>query len=120
MSFLLAASSGTFEAETMDQAWKKFDNNNYLNLRRNDIVPINNKFKVLLALYLMVEAEKVICPNNSQLNMKGEAIDIDHRITKNGREPWSRGYGKRLTVQRSCVRIPAPYTGWIFFHIYLL
>ena len=32
-----------------------------------------------------------------------------------GREPWSSGYGKRLTFQRSWVRIPAPYTGWTFF-----
>ena len=32
-----------------------------------------------------------------------------------GQEPWSSGYGKRLTFQRSWVRIPAPYTGWTFF-----
>ena len=37
-----------------------------------------------------------------------------------GREPWSSGYGRRLMFQRSWVWIPAPYTGWIFFHIYLL
>ena len=30
----------------------------------------------------MVEVEKVICPHNSTLNIRGEAIDIDHRITK--------------------------------------
>ena len=35
-----------------------------------------------LALYVMVEVEKVICPHNSPLNIKGEAIDIDHRIMK--------------------------------------
>ena len=35
-------------------------------------------------------------------------------------EPWSSGYGKRLTFRRSWVRIPAPYIGWTFFHIYLL
>ena len=35
-----------------------------------------------LALYPMVEVEKVICPHNSPLNIKGEAIDIDHRIMK--------------------------------------
>ena len=29
-----------------------------------------------------------------------------------GREPWSSGYGSRLTFQRSWVRIPAPDTGW--------
>ena len=33
-----------------------------------------------------------------------------------GQEPWSSGYGKRLTCQRLCVQIPAPYTGWTFFH----
>ena len=32
-----------------------------------------------------------------------------------GREPWSSGYGKRLTFRRLWVRIPAPYTGWTFF-----
>ena len=26
--------------------------------------------------------EKVICPHNSPLDIKGKAIDIDHRITK--------------------------------------
>ena len=31
------------------------------------------------------------------------------------KEPWSSGYGKRLTFQRSWVRIPALYTGWTFF-----
>ena len=35
-----------------------------------------------LALYLMVEVEKVICSHNSPLNIQGEAIDIDHRIMK--------------------------------------
>ena len=35
--------------------------------------------------------------------------------SRTGREPWSSGYGKRLTFRRSWVRIPAPYTGWTFF-----
>ena len=30
----------------------------------------------------MVELEKVICPHNLPLNIKVEAIDIDHRIKK--------------------------------------
>ena len=30
----------------------------------------------------MVEVEKVICPRNSPFNIKGKAIDIDHRKTK--------------------------------------
>ena len=36
-----------------------------------------------------------------------------------GREPWSSGYGSRLTIQWSWVRIPVPDTGWTF-HIDLL
>ena len=32
-----------------------------------------------------------------------------------GREPWSRGYRRRLMFQRSWVWIPALYTGWTFF-----
>ena len=32
-----------------------------------------------------------------------------------GWEPWSSGYGKRLMLQRSWVRILATYTGWTFF-----
>ena len=45
---------------------------------------------------------------------------IQLNIYQWGREPWSSDYGRRLTFQRSWVRIPAPYTGWTFFHIYLL
>jgi len=36
------------------------------------------------------------------------------------RDFWSSGYGRRLMFQRLQVRILAPYTGWRFFHIYLL
>ena len=32
-----------------------------------------------------------------------------------GREPWSCGYGRRLTFWRSWVRIPVPYSGRTFF-----
>ena len=32
-----------------------------------------------------------------------------------GREPWSSGYGRRLTFQRLWVWILSPYTGWTFF-----
>jgi len=35
-----------------------------------------------LALCMMVEVEKMICSHNSPLHIKGEAIDIDHRIMK--------------------------------------
>ena len=34
-----------------------------------------------------------------------------------GREPWSSGYGRRLTFQRLWVRIPALYTGWTLFTV---
>ena len=37
-----------------------------------------------------------------------------------GREPWSSGHGTRLVIWGSWVQIPAPYTGWTFFHINLL
>ena len=37
-----------------------------------------------------------------------------------GREPWSSGYGRRLSFWRMWVWIPVPYTGWTFFHINLL
>ena len=30
-------------------------------------------------------------------------------------DPWSSGYGWRLRFERSCVQIPAPYTGSLFF-----
>ena len=42
------------------------------------------------------------------------------RLATNGREPWSSGYGRRLTILRSWVRILVPYIGWTFFHIKLL
>ena len=32
-------------------------------------------------------------------------------------ESWSSGYGMKQMFQRSWVQIPAPYTGWTFFHI---
>ena len=32
-----------------------------------------------------------------------------------GREPWSSGYGKRLTFQRMWVQILALHTAWTFF-----
>ena len=35
-------------------------------------------------------------------------IGMLQRKVSYGREPWSSGYGKRLTIQRSWVRIPAP------------
>ena len=44
-----------------------------------------------------------------------ERADRSVKYFKVGREPWSSGYGKRLTFQRSWVRIPAQYTGWTFF-----
>ena len=40
--------------------------------------------------------------------------------TRNRVEPWSSGYGRRLMFERLWVWIPALYTWWTFFHIYLL
>ena len=37
-----------------------------------------------------------------------------------GWEPWSSGYGRRLTYQRSWVRIPVPYTGWTWYFFTLI
>ena len=42
------------------------------------------------------------------------------KIDKIGWERWSSGYGWRLMFVRLWVRIPAPYTGWTYFHIDLL
>ena len=37
---------------------------------------------------------------------------IGNFFTVNFIELWSSGYGRRLMIQRSWVRIPALYTGW--------
>ena len=39
---------------------------------------------------------------------------------RKGREPWYSGYGRRLMFQRSWVRIPVPYTGWTFSHLFVV
>ena len=46
---------------------------------------------------------------------KVSSLFLQTNYLRFGREPWSSGYGKRLTFQRSWVRFPAPYTGWTFF-----
>ena len=51
-------------------------------------------------------------------NLPTLIITVVERIK--GRESWSSGYGWRLVFQRLWVRIPATYTGWTLFHIYLL
>ena len=50
---------------------------------------------------------------SSQVTKTGAVFVLYQRNV--GREPWSSGYGRRLTFQRSWVRIPAPDTGWTFF-----
>ena len=47
---------------------------------------------------------------------------IENRFNVNlhGREPWSSGYGRRLTYRRSWVRIPVPYTGWTWYFFTLI
>ena len=57
--------------------------------------------------------------NDSQHTDPLSTLNILNFHTK-GQEPWSSGYGRRLMFQRLWVQIPAPYTGWTFFHIYLL
>ena len=37
------------------------------------------------------------------------------KIVKVGREPWSRGYGRRLMFRRLWVRIPSMYNGCAWF-----
>ena len=47
--------------------------------------------------------------------MESQAIRKNRLVkTKrnDGREPWSSGYGRRLTFKRSRVQILASYTGW--------
>ena len=44
--------------------------------------------------------------------------NVYQRFLNVGREPWSSGYGKRLTFQRSWVRILAPDTGWTWHFSY--
>ena len=58
-----------------------------------------------------------------QSQEKKSVAYIKHKLLKYliyGHEPWSSGYGMRLMFWRSWVWIPAPYTGWTFFHIKLL
>ena len=62
------------------------------------------------------------CPDYKQIDANlqwARPLQVDKKNWKIGWEPWSSGYWKRLTFQRSWVRIPAPYTGWTFFHINL-
>ena len=62
-------------------------------------------YKLLrIAIYFFVEQRNQWSVQNSSSNNSSY-----------GREPWSSGNGRRLMLQRSLVRIPAPYTGWIFF-----
>ena len=41
------------------------------------------------------------------------------KTNKERREPWSSGYGRRLTFQRLWVRIPVPSAAWTW-HIFIL
>ena len=52
--------------------------------------------------------------NASRIDSSTINNNINNSNNKNylGREPWSSGYERRLTFQRSWVRIPARYTGW--------
>ena len=52
----------------------------------------------------------------------GQWYRVAFQIIGIGREPWSSGYGSRLTFQRSWVQIPAPDTGWTwhFSHSFIV
>ena len=58
--------------------------------------------------------------NATRMLFKKDWEKFNYKLFTTGREPWSNGYGRRLTFQMLWVRIPAPYTGWTFFHICLL
>ena len=64
---------------------------------------------------IIKEKEAGNCPfkNNAEFNSSLSAKSATTR------EPWSNGYGRRLMFRRLWVQIPALYTGWTFFHIYL-
>ena len=49
----------------------------------------------------------------------GEAIFKEIIIGNLWWEPWSSGYGRWLMLEKLWVRIPAPYTGWIW-HLFTL
>ena len=66
------------------------------------------------------QEKKYIKRDKKRHSNKEKGTQRGNEIQKKRREPWSSGYGKKLTFQRSWVRIQAPYTGWTFFHIYLL
>ena len=53
---------------------------------------------------------------NNQKKAK-DLFDVSEEL-EIGREPWSSGYGKRLTFQGSWVRIQAPDTGWTWHFSY--
>ena len=58
--------------------------------------------------------------SNTITGFNGSACRQWIKRTFLGREPWSSGYGSRLTYWRSWVRILVLYTGWTFFLINLL
>ena len=92
--------------KTFGKQWKKRD-------EKNSSKCLNfNADQILLNFFLEIVKELSKCLKTEIMNQ------LVHK--KLGWEPWSSGYGKRLMFQRSWVRIPALYTGWTFFHIYLL
>ena len=50
--------------------------------------------------------------NDKQVDNK-----VDVQTARHKNDP-SSGYGRRLMLQRLWVQIPAPCTGWTFYHIY--
>ena len=58
-------------------------------------------------------------PHQAKIFIKFKLFTGPHSITYKS-TPRSSGYGRRLMSWRLWDRIRAPYTGWKFFHIYLL
>ena len=74
----------------------------------------------IISCFIFKKGQKYLNFSNISLMLTHLPIFVYETVYSKGREPWSSGYGKRLTFLWSWVRIPAPYTGWAFFHIYLL
>ena len=83
-------------------------------LDRN-LLPCNLTWEIWRLLHMLIKAEIVL-----QVRYRYFCTSL-LQFEQVPFKPWSSGKGKRLTFQRSWVRIPAPYTGWTFFpHIFVV
>ena len=64
---------------------------------------------------------QLLCPYNTckdklfWFKLQRYSSDLTSKNHSFRREPWSSGYGRRLTFWRPWVWISVPYTGWTFF-----